>query len=658
MYGNSTGNTGNNHVPSLEECASALDALDPNCDRENWVRIGMALKNGLGEGGFQTFDIWSAGGNTYNPRDTRDVWRSISMDGGVTLKTLFKMARDAGWRGHAVPPNDRFDCQSLLQRCGHANPRHPYLVAKGIGSHGIRQLGNLLVIPLQDERGMLTGLQKIAADGNKRYHPGTRKRESFHLIGGRLADLGGIFRQQGKSLIVCEGFATGATLWEAMGNPVVVAFDAGNVLAVTTLFSRLFADIDIILAADDDWRTPGNPGLTKAVEAARATGARLAVPGFGTERQEGETDFNDLARRLGLDAVRRHIQDAKRVEAPRSERVAGGDGAGEPNPFSMADLLSLTFDPVAFTVDNLLAQGVYILGGKPKVGKSWMALHLLLSVAYGDSAFGNMAVNKGQALYISLEDHKHRLFKRVKQVCAASPSTDLFFEIQWPRLGHGCVEALDKWLASHPETKLVVFDTLARIRAPRKNNDDLYASDYALVSAFKEISERHKTTVILVHHLRKMGSDDPADMLSGTTGLAGGVDGTLILVKTKGGKTLTLHRSGRDLREDEPLILEWDKERGTWTCLDEKSAILRNITGDQQAVIDILAASVYPMTPKEVAEEWGRDSDKVRKLMARMVDNGLLLRTEATYGARYMVAAGTHSSRGAGTRDAHSPFPL
>lgn len=240
----------------------------------------------------------------------------------------------------------------------------------------------------------------------------------------------------------------------------------------------------------------------------------------------------------------------------------------KPVPYSMRELMQLEFTEAEWVISGLLAQGVYILGGKPKIGKSWLALHILLTIVYGLRVFGTLASTKGQALYVSLEDHDRRLFKRVKQVCTSEPSNDLFFVTEWPRIGNGCVELLDEWLTAHPETKLVIFDTLARIKPARKNNDDLYATDYAAVSAFKGIAEKYGIAVILVHHLRKMVSEDPADMLSGTTGLAGGVDGTLILTKKVNSQTLTLHRSGRDLVDDEPLNLAWNRDSGEWLAVD------------------------------------------------------------------------------------------
>ncbi|MEO5334189.1 MAG: AAA family ATPase [Magnetococcus sp. YQC-5] len=319
---------------------------------------------------------------------------------------------------------------------------------------------------------------------------------------------------------------------------------------------------------------------------------------------------------------------------PIKTRAAPAKGS---TTYSHRELMRRQFEDVAFLVAGLLTQGVYILGGKPKVGKSWLALHLLLCVAYGLRVFGSLAVTKGLALYISLEDHDRRLWKRVRQVCQQEPTDDLHFATEWSRIGQGCVEQLDEWLTDHPGTKLVIIDTLARIKPPRGKSGDIYAEDYGAVSAFKEISEKHGITVILVHHLRKMTSDDPADMLSGTTGLAGGVDGTLILIKPRNSKTLILHRSGRDLSDDEPLSLDWNKETGEWRSLDAGEAAIQYLTEEQKVIMDILRKFNVPMSRKDIAERAMREPDDIKRPMDALMKKGMLIKSGPYHNPFYSI---------------------
>lgn len=167
---------------------------------------------------------------------------------------------------------------------------HPYLSAKGIKAHGIRvEAGHSLLIPLRDAKGHLHSVQSIAPDGSKRFMPGGRIKGCYHAIG----------RVSGKVLI-CEGYATGATLHEQTGHAVAVAFNSGNLLPVALALRGKFPCIDVVICADDDHATAGNPGLAAATEAARAVGGRVAVPDFsGLERGPRDTDFNDLNRLAG-----------------------------------------------------------------------------------------------------------------------------------------------------------------------------------------------------------------------------------------------------------------------------------------------------------------------------------------------------------------------
>jgi len=174
---------------------------------------------------------------------------------------------------------------------------HGYLRAKIIPAEGLRQdAASRLLAPVRNDAGELQSLQTIAADGTKRFHPGGR------MAGGRCwigepDDAG--------PLVLAEGFATAASIRQATGWPVCACFSAGNLRRVAESVRRKFAHAEIFIAADDDWRTDGNPGLTKATEAAEAAKGKLIVPDFGADRPEGATDFNDLARLRDTDAVRR-----------------------------------------------------------------------------------------------------------------------------------------------------------------------------------------------------------------------------------------------------------------------------------------------------------------------------------------------------------------
>ena len=170
-------------------------------------------------------------------------------------------------------------------------PGHPYLVRKGVQAHGARQ-DSALLIPLRDTAGRLHSLQTITPDGDKRFRG--RMKGCYHAIGAKPTDL----------LVVCEGYATGASIHEATLWPVAVAFTADNVGPVAVALHKAYPHLQIVIAADDDHQRPGNPGMTAAKQAALAVGGLVVFPQFPAGRPDKATDFNDLAALAGLGAVR------------------------------------------------------------------------------------------------------------------------------------------------------------------------------------------------------------------------------------------------------------------------------------------------------------------------------------------------------------------
>ncbi len=160
---------------------------------------------------------------------------------------------------------------------------HPYLIAKGVKAHNLRQLGAWLIVPLFDAYWLLWNVQRIMPDGTKRFRPGR--------AGGLFSPIGDLTYP--TRLLICEGWATGATLHEETGHPVLCAMNAGNLLRVAQAARTAWPGAGLVICADNDRYTAGNPGVNKATEASKATGAALIVPEF-PEGASG-TDFNDLA---------------------------------------------------------------------------------------------------------------------------------------------------------------------------------------------------------------------------------------------------------------------------------------------------------------------------------------------------------------------------
>ena len=209
--------------------------------------------------------------------------------------------------------------------------------------------------------------------------------------------------------------------------------------------------------------------------------------------------------------------------------------------------MTTLYKPTVFAVEGLLAQGLYLLAGSPKVGKSWLALELCLSVSKGEKLLDRQP-RQGSALYFCLEDSYQRIQSRLYEL-TDEPSDKLFFSLKADCLGDGLEEQITKFKSEHPDLRLVVIDTLQMVRSETESS---YGSDYAEIVPLKSLAEQLGITIVLVHHLRKAADSDPFNMISGSTGLSGATDGQLVLKKGKrcSGQAV-LYATGRDIEDQE-----------------------------------------------------------------------------------------------------------
>ena len=277
---------------------------------------------------------------------------------------------------------------------------HAYLIRKGIKANGARLYKDALVIPMRDG-GELHSLQFIGPDGDKRFLTGGRVAGCYFSIGNPKG---------AAALCIAEGFATGATIHEATGHPVAVAFNAGNMGAVAKAMRERFAELPLILCADDDVATEGNPGITKATEAARSSGALLAIPDFGTDRPERATDFNDMCRLCGAEAVERAIASAsapsREVHQPNGgNAAAAGEALQFVDTVELIDGASIKPEAVRWLWNGYLARGkLHVLAGAPGTGKTMIALALAATVSTGGRWPDGTRCESGNVLIWSAED--------------------------------------------------------------------------------------------------------------------------------------------------------------------------------------------------------------------------------------------------------------
>ena len=299
---------------------------------------------------------------------------------------------------------------------------------------------------------------------------------------------------------------------------------------------------------------------------------------------------------------------------------------GEPKEVgTAADILCATvFELPNYAVPGYLVEGLTLLAGKPKIGKSWMMLHVGIAVACGSFTLEGIHCVQGDVLYAALEDNKRRLQRRLRKLLnGRSPPKRLriLSAGEMPRLSEGGTALIRAWIEQVPEPTLVVIDVLAKVRNPRRKDQGLYDSDYAAMQELKTIADEYGIAVVVIHHLRKMDADDPLDQVSGTTGLSGSADTVLVLNRTSSGTTL--YGRGRDI-EDLEKAVQFDRGTCTWTVLGEASSV--RYSGERAAILAALQEAGEPMSPTDVAAITGMKIGNVRKLLANSVKDGLAVR--------------------------------
>ena len=228
-------------------------------------------------------------------------------------------------------------------------------------------------------------------------------------------------------------------------------------------------------------------------------------------------------------------------------------------------LQSTAYEPVSFVVDDLLPLGLHLLAGAPKIGKSWLALWLCLCAAQGKPLW-TFATRPCEVLYLCLEDSFQRIQSRLFDLTEDAPPT-LHFAVMSQQLHNGLVEQIEQFLKEHPQTRLIVIDTLQRIRTAG-NDANPYASDYRDIGVLKALADKHRIAILLIHHLRKELADDVFSRISGTTAISGAVDSSFTLVEDKRGSgKATLSCIGRDIEYRE-LTLERNAEN-VWELVSD-----------------------------------------------------------------------------------------
>lgn len=271
---------------------------------------------------------------------------------------------------------------------------------------------------------------------------------------------------------------------------------------------------------------------------------------------------------------------------------------------TMSQLYDTVYESRLPVIDGLLYPGTYLFVGAPKVGKSFLMAQIAYHISTGLPLW-NYSVHGGTVLYLALEDDYRRLQERLYRMFGVEGTTDtLHFATCAKQLGAGLYEQLARFVSEHRDTRLIIIDTLQKIREASGDRYS-YASDYEMIGQLKHFADQTGIALLLVHHTRKQQADDKFDMISGTNGLLGAADGAFVLQKEKRtGNTTVLEVSGRD-QPEQRLILKKDMERLVWE-LEKSETDLWQIPPDPilEKVAALLSEDIleWSGTPTELAE--------------------------------------------------------
>jgi hypothetical protein len=300
-----------------------------------------------------------------------------------------------------------------------------------------------------------------------------------------------------------------------------------------------------------------------------------------------------------------------------------------PSIKNMAELIVTKFEAIRWVIFGLLPEGLAILSGPPKIGKSWLVMNLCIAKAIGGFVLGMFKVEASEVLLLSLEDNERRLQDRlIKCLNGIKHNLSKFHAVTtWRRLDQGGLDDLAQWLEYHPECSLVVIDTIQKIKPHGRKNANAYESDYSIYGDLQRLALKFCCCILVIHHNRKSDSknnDDPLEQISGSTGITGSMDTILMLKRPRGATGAVLTATGRDIPEAE-FAMTFDGSIGQWVIFGKAAEL--SMGDNSHSILDVLKAqSGHGLTVEEVncllSEQM--DAPYLKTKLYRMVSKGIL----------------------------------
>jgi hypothetical protein len=299
------------------------------------------------------------------------------------------------------------------------------------------------------------------------------------------------------------------------------------------------------------------------------------------------------------------------------EAESNGSRPGRRTGWDARELLAEAFPEPRYAVAGLLPEGLAFMAGAPKLGKSWLALGLSIAVAAGGRALGSVPVERGDVLYLALEDSPRRLQSRLRMLLDSEDAPPgLHLETVWPRLDEGGADELAAWLDERPDARLVLIDVWPRVR-PRVKGSDYFAADYDAAASLQQIATARGIPIVALYHTRKAEASDFVETVQGTFGTAAAADTIVVVKRSRGQADATLYVTGRDVEERE-LALRFDAAIGTWTLLGEAAEY--EMPETRRELLDAVRAH-GGLTPKQAAGVTSVSYELAKKTLRRMAQD-------------------------------------
>lgn len=411
-------------------------------------------------------------------------------------------------------------------------------------------------------------------------------------------------------------------------------------------FARHFRGVrQVVIVADKD-----DPGRKHAVQV-RDSLNRVGIHSFCiAEAATGKDAHDHLAAGHGLDEFRPVVlgsdtSDSGPLPVPGTPgiadqgRQATSDGSDTSDSDIDAELLAgvrdgawlhqQSFPPLRWSIPGLIPEGLTLEIGPPKVGKSWLILDLLLAIASGGLALGKIKIGQPRrVLYLALEDSDRRMQDRCRALLGEGQEIPELFSYQTRILPGAVLTTITAWMRRHPDTALIVVDTLGKVMPPTAQGESAYQRDYRVGSALKAQADAVPgLSIVVLHHDRKANADDFVDSVSGTHGLAGAADTIVVLARRRQSPDGSLKITGRDVPEDEYAVTftegrAWQLDGDNLGAAAEtarKRVDSMHLGGTSAGILAFIRQRPEGVRARDVAEQFG---DNAYQYLKRLVDSG------------------------------------